>query len=497
MAAVANAVFILSALLTPGCALVQNAALVQKDRATEGAAVVAEKSIAELAPVWKVVLKPHDRVTQIGGQVKDFTHFLETTKKNQHTELQAQKVTYEKDLQEHSQENHRVLRSNTLVKHDVEALKASSKILRATAKNLVEKNEELRVQLTRLMANMSTAHEFTETALSSHHDRTQNSTELIVLHELDKKDLIKSDEKTHENELSAVEGTELSLLEVSMEHHRAHMYMQSRHNATEFLSRLQETLVEMAQEQNASFVNLNGSYQLRLGELEVKHLALLDTSSTFNSSKANETVLNLRLDVAVKHLSKVHDKLLTQTKGLMTFLQKLGGRKALSNAAKIAIAKAGYGVRHEVQQTVKDANKVRAEVAPETVEKKVHKEAKETKAKPTKAKKPIKFKESKPVDLVSRVKAHTAHTQKAAEHSKNSKHHQAGHHKTKKVMSLTQTEGAASAQTEAQTEEQKLEAFEAEMLSQSSEENEAAPKADTAAPQDAAKPAGWMSWILR
>jgi len=477
----------------------------------------ANKTVAlaqtELPPVWKLALKPHELVEKMGSRVASLESRLKQVSKQHTTDVKVKKAEYEHELETQAKENHRIEHSIGHFKAEVHEMKEENSQLRSQAQGLMKRNNGLHAHLNKLMANMSTAHEFTETSLGDAKGKLHNATEISVLVELDRKDAEKMSEKADSRRLDEVgDSAELSLLELdSGSVHR----LQKRGNAMDLLEKMNNTLNALVKEQNVSMFALKSNFDTMFEKANARMTELLELEANLNETKVNETVLQERLTKAVAHLSKVHKQLQAQVESVRGFLAGLGTSKGKKEHAKVLAAEKAFLRAEE-----------RIEEAKQKKVAKIDKHAVQESAK--KASKPVSLKKNlahlkvpahTPTQSTQSSKSHktsahpahhTSHTQSS--HAKKmaakpgNKHHK---------VSLAQQDKPVSKHEAAKKEDKKAKAskkakkasledeyndmigeFE-EAAAGTDEEVEAEAKADDAESEDGQGKGDWWSWIVR
>jgi len=474
---------------------------------------------AELPAVWKIAMKPHETVEKMGSRVASLESRLKSVSKQHTTDVKVKKAEYEKTLETQAKENHRIEHSIGHFKAEVHVLKDDNAQLRSQAQGLMKRNNGLRAHLTKLMANMTTAHEFTETSLGDAQGKLHNATEISVLMELDKLDAVKNNEKANDRRLDEVgDSGELSLLELeSGAVHRLH----KRGNAMDLLEKMNNTLNELVKEQNASMFALKSNFDGMFDKATTRMTELLEQESTFNETKVNETVLNERLTTAVAHLGKVHKALQAQVESVRGFLAGLGTLKGKKQHAKEAAAEKAFLRAEERKEEARHNYEVKHEKIAEKKDKDSAKKA---------SKLAVTLKKNLAHVGTHKVPAHTAtstHSSKShktsahtAHHSTKTHSHAAGkkHHSHSSKMSLTQQDKPVS-KHEASKKEDKKEDKKAkaskkakkesvedqmeEMIGENdeaaadTEEGDAEAKPDDAESEDGQGKGNWWSWMVR
>jgi len=286
-----------------------------------------------------VAMRPHELVEKMGSRVASLESRLKSVSKQHTTDVKEKKAEYEHTLEKQAKENHAIEHSIHHLTASVTELKSDNAVLRSEAKELMDANNGLRNHLTKLMANMTTAHEFTETSLGDAKGKLHNATEISVLKELDSKDAETMTDKANSRRLDEVEEAGIvSLLELGsssvLQYHK-------KIDAMELLAKMNATLTDLVKEQNASMLSLRQNFDNMFEKAQTRMTELLEHESDLNNTKANETVLQGRLDSAVKHLNKVHTQLQSQVDSVRGFLAGLGTNKGKqAHAQSVALRKA-------------------------------------------------------------------------------------------------------------------------------------------------------------
>jgi len=273
--------------------------------------------IPGLPAVKKVLEKPIDVMKTMTSDVQALQQRLvEVQGSNEHS-VEIQKREYEDTLDDQEKNNHKLEKQNNLLALDIKALRSSNRDLRSQAQQLQAKNVALQSRVSNLMENMTMAQEVTAKALDNAEQSLHNSSELEVLIELGSDDQARDDENLHKNRLQEVaRGDELAMLQVTSG---------PGHSAEELLVMMTDSLTDLAAEQNASSTSLKHAFEEESRKNDARKQQLLDKMAELNATQSAQWKLNVRLNIAVSHLDKLHDKLTKQSKALQSFLFAAGG----------------------------------------------------------------------------------------------------------------------------------------------------------------------------